>query len=763
MINANFLQFFRGCFLYVFTLVLMPSLVHAEQLSLAWTPPTTNVDGSALTDLRDYKLYYGTASGSYTSNVTSITQASYTFSNINPGTYFFVVTAFDTSNNESPVSNELRVVVASTNPDTDGDGIIDTQDCAVSDNTKWRNQAYADTDNDGVRNSTTLTPVACFGTNAPAGYTLNANGSDNCPTVSNANQANADNDSQGNACDTDDDNDSVLDTSDCAALDATKWRTVAYSDSDNDTIRNSTTAVSVACYGATAPSTFTGNANGLDNCPTTANTNQLNTDGDSQGNACDTDDDNDSILDTNDCATTDSTRWRNRAYPDADRDGIRENATLISVACFGTTAPAGSTLATNGPDNCPNDANPNQADADNDKIGDACENVPSPTPTATATPTRTATPTQTVAPTVTATPVATFTPTPRVTSTPTPKPRGKKGKPRYDVDGDNSPDIGLSSGKRSKRSKQEVMSHMILRSSDLEMKEMAFGNPDGAVVTADFDSDGLTDIAVVSPNLSNTKALKPKLNWEVLFSKDNSSTTFSLGNIGDKIIANCRFTSDSSEVATLNSKGVLNIKSPNKTRVIRKKVIKNGLAPQSLSCIDIDGDGLDELMFTSAEVKDSSKTRLSSRKAASSKAALSLNIVNIEGEVLLSMQIPEAPVVLGIQSLDADGDGLESPVLLVKGSNSNIDALLYESEEISRISLLQTRKLIDFSFTSIEKNGEDHSVIYLLTSDKGLLSFDLEDRSVEVILSNDITKGKLLHKVQAVIDTVLAFRLAAAK
>ena len=37
-----------------------------------------------------------------------------------------------------------------------------------------------------------------------------------------------------------------------------------------------------------------------DNCPTVANASQTNTDGDSQGNACDADDDNDGVLDVND-------------------------------------------------------------------------------------------------------------------------------------------------------------------------------------------------------------------------------------------------------------------------------------------------------------------------------------------------------------------------------------------------------------------------------------------------------------------------------
>ncbi len=41
-----------------------------------------------------------------------------------------------------------------------------------------------------------------------------------------------------------------------------------------------------------------GIADATDNCPAVANGDQLNTDGDTQGNACDTDDDNDGLLDT---------------------------------------------------------------------------------------------------------------------------------------------------------------------------------------------------------------------------------------------------------------------------------------------------------------------------------------------------------------------------------------------------------------------------------------------------------------------------------
>ena len=43
-----------------------------------------------------------------------------------------------------------------------------------------------------------------------------------------------------------------------------------------------------------------------DNCPNTANPSQSNIDNDTQGDACDADDDNDSVLDTDDAFPTES-------------------------------------------------------------------------------------------------------------------------------------------------------------------------------------------------------------------------------------------------------------------------------------------------------------------------------------------------------------------------------------------------------------------------------------------------------------------------
>lgn len=75
--------------------------------TLTWTAPTQNEDGTALTDLAGYKIYWGTIPGSYPNSITinnpGIT--TYVVENLAPGTYEFVSTSFNTSGVESQNSN----------------------------------------------------------------------------------------------------------------------------------------------------------------------------------------------------------------------------------------------------------------------------------------------------------------------------------------------------------------------------------------------------------------------------------------------------------------------------------------------------------------------------------------------------------------------------------------------------------------------------------------------------------------------------------
>jgi hypothetical protein len=74
-----------------------------------WDAPTTNADGSALSDLAGFRIHYGTASNSYTFTqpVNDSTATSAVINDLEEGTYYFSVTAVDLSNNESANSVEV--------------------------------------------------------------------------------------------------------------------------------------------------------------------------------------------------------------------------------------------------------------------------------------------------------------------------------------------------------------------------------------------------------------------------------------------------------------------------------------------------------------------------------------------------------------------------------------------------------------------------------------------------------------------------------
>ena len=85
-----------------------PPQVGFGSASLSWTPPTQNADGSVLTDLSGYRIYYGHESGNYPMSVQIDNPgiARYVVDNLTPNTYFFVLTAIDSNGLESEYSNE---------------------------------------------------------------------------------------------------------------------------------------------------------------------------------------------------------------------------------------------------------------------------------------------------------------------------------------------------------------------------------------------------------------------------------------------------------------------------------------------------------------------------------------------------------------------------------------------------------------------------------------------------------------------------------
>ena len=199
---------------------------------------------------------------------------------------------------------------------------------------------------------------------------------DNCPMDANADQADNDGDDLGDVCDGDDDNDGVLDELDCAPLDASIAVTIGdvCNDGDPNTTDDKINS-NCECVGTdSADRDGDGVANASDNCPDDSNQDQVDTDNDGEGDVCDVDDDGDGVMDAVDCFPLDSTRsFKVGDVCDdgnANTTGDRINDNCI---CAGQGDSDGDGI-TDALDNCPGMPNADQADTDQDGIGNVCDN-----------------------------------------------------------------------------------------------------------------------------------------------------------------------------------------------------------------------------------------------------------------------------------------------------------------------------------------------------------------------------------------------------
>ncbi len=237
------------------------------------------------------------------------------------------------------------VTVESTLPDTDGDGAPDplqNSDNCVSvsnpeqtntDNDTQGNACDDDDDNDGRDDSSDYAPLdPAIQDNPDTDGDGVADTEDNCDELSNPEQTNTDGDEQGNACDADDDNDGRDDANDFDPLDPNVQDNP---DSDGDGVADTNdncVAVQNSDQGNIDEDTFgdacdsdkdgDGFQNAVDNKPDEYNPNQSDLDGDKIGDFADDDKDGDGVPNHLDPAPRDANIPNNSGGLPADCENV---------------------------------------------------------------------------------------------------------------------------------------------------------------------------------------------------------------------------------------------------------------------------------------------------------------------------------------------------------------------------------------------------------------------------------------------------------
>jgi len=85
----------------------------ASSVSMSWSAPTQNTDGSALTDLAGYNIYYGPSPDWMSGKISlvGVGEQSYVIGSLSAGTWYFAVTAVNAAGIESQPTQPVAATI----------------------------------------------------------------------------------------------------------------------------------------------------------------------------------------------------------------------------------------------------------------------------------------------------------------------------------------------------------------------------------------------------------------------------------------------------------------------------------------------------------------------------------------------------------------------------------------------------------------------------------------------------------------------------